>query len=405
MGALLLIAATALGGGPGEATFLAPKPAVVGTPWQVTVSVKGGTKSAWIDVRTRSAREVRVRRARRTGTGSGTFRASFTFPFAATWRLDARLGSRWTTLGAVRVAPRPVAIPGAAVFTICANRALPYPQYGLSLGLGSLWVACRDKGTLQRIDPATGTRTATVGPVSGDLYAIAAGGGAVWATQRGPSALRIDIGSGALRTPLPVGESAYVFFAAGSVWAADDLNKTLLRFDPDTGRSATLSVGDGTSALVTDGRRAWITNHRDATLERIDLATNTVKRLSKLPGDAPERMVSLAGSLWVTGRGTDLLRVDPDTGAVLATIEVGAGAIDLQQAGGRVWVFAPSAADDRRGMPFAQRLLEVDPDSNRIVRTIRTRGQVVVNGLASDGTSVWAADTTNGRLYRIMRSS
>ena len=84
-----------------------------------------------------------------------------------------------------------------------------------------------------------------------------------------------------------------------------------------------------------------------------------------------------------------------------ATIEVGAGAIDLQQAGGRVWVFAPSAADDRRGLPFAERVLEVDPDSNRIVRTIRTRGQVVVNGLASDGTSVWAADTTNGRLYRI----
>ena len=399
MRAPLLIAATALGGSPGEVTFLAPKPAIVGTPWQVTVSVKGGSTSAWIDVRALSGRESRVRRARRTG--AGIYRASFTFPFAATWRLDVRIGSRRVELGAVRVGPRPAAIPGATVFTICANRALPYPQYGLSLGLGSLWVACRDGGMLQRIDPATGTRTATVGPVSGDLYAIAAGAGAVWATQRGPAALRIDVGSGTLRNPVLVGESAYVFVAAGSVFVADDLNKTLLRFDPDTGRSNALSVGDGTSALVTDGRRAWITNHRDATLERIDLATNTVKRLSKLPGDAPERMVSLAGSLWVTGRGTDLLRVDPDSGAVLATIEVGAGAIDLQQAGGRVWVFAPSAADDRRGLPFAERVLEVDPDSNRIVRTIRTRGQVVVNGLASDGTSVWAADTTNGRLYRI----
>ena len=243
-----------------------------------------------------------------------------------------------------------------------------------------------------------------MGPVSGDLYAIAAGAGAVWATQHGPSALRIDAASGTLRTSIPVGDSAYVFFAGGSVWVADDLKKTLVRFDPGTGRSDSLSVGDGTSALVTDGSHAWITNHRDATLERIDLATNTVKRLSKLPGDAPERMVSLAGSLWVTGRGTDLLRVDPDTGAVLATIEVGAGAIDLQQAGGLVWVFAPSAADDRRGTPFAERVLEVDPGSNRIVRTIRTKGQVVVTGLASDGTSVWLADSTNGHLYRIRRS-
>ena len=32
---------------------------------------------------------------------------------------------------------------------------------------------------------------------------------------------------------------------------------------------------------------------------------------SVIPGDAPERMVMLAGSLWITGRGTDLLQVDP----------------------------------------------------------------------------------------------
>jgi hypothetical protein len=28
-------------------------------------------------------------------------------------------------------------------------------------------------------------------------------------------------------------------------------------------------------------------------------------------GDAPQRMAWAAGSLWITGRGTDLLQVDP----------------------------------------------------------------------------------------------
>ena len=81
-----------------------------------------------------------------------------------------------------------------------------------------------------------------------------------------------------------------------------------------------IPTGNGTSALAEDAGRLWIVNHRDGTLQRIDPAANTSTALGRLPGDAPERMAYAEGSLWVTGRGTDLLRVDPDTGAVRATI-------------------------------------------------------------------------------------
>jgi sugar lactone lactonase YvrE len=112
-------------------------------------------------------------------------------------------------------------------------------------------------------------------------------------------------------------------------------------------------------------------------------------------------MVALGGSLWVTGRGTDLLRVDPATGAVQATIDMGAGAIDVQAAGGSIWVVAPTADDDRSGLPVLDRVLRVDPATNTVVQTIRPTSRIVVDGLASDGEALWIADTATGRLYRL----
>ena len=213
---------------------------------------------------------------------------------------------------------------------------------------------------------------------------------------------RIDLRTGRAASAFTGSGFAYIWTAAGSVWAHDDDGRRLVRYDPQARRvAALLPTGDGASALVEEAGRIWIVNHRDGTLERIDPATNSITRLSRLPGDAPERMVFAAGSLWVTGRGTDLLRVDPETGAVQATIEIGAGAIDLRAAGGSIWVVAPNLEDDLRGNPFLERVLRVDPATNQIVGTIRPTRRIVVTGTAASGQTFWIADHVRGRLYRV----
>ena len=108
------------------------------------------------------------------------------------------------------------------------------------------------------------------------------------------------------------------------------------------------------------------------------------------------------GSLWVTGRGTDLLRVDPNTGAVEATIDVGAGAIDVAAAAHSIWVAVPTDEADRQGNPFLDRLLRVTGDHRRR-QTLRPTAPIVVNGLASTSDALWIADTAGGRLYRVSR--
>ena len=119
-------------------------------------------------------------------------------------------------------------------------------------------------------------------------------------------------------------------------------------------------MGDGAADLVFRGERVWVINHRDRGLVQIDAATNRPRRLTTVPGDAPERMAWAAGSLWVTGRGTDLLQLDPETGAVQATIEIGVGGIDVVAAAGALWVPARAAAADRRGFPTMTWLRRVD---------------------------------------------
>jgi streptogramin lyase len=269
---------------------------------------------------------------------------------------------------------------------------------------GSLWAGCRGRGTLHRVNPTTGETRAILRVGNASPYAIAAGLGAVWSAERGPVVSRIDLRTGRAVPAFSGTGFSYVWAAAGSVWAHDDDARRLIRYDPSARRVvAQLPTGDGASALVEQGGLIWIVSHRDGTLQRIDPAANSITTLAKLPGDAPERMVFAAGSLWVTGRGTDLLRIDPATGAVQARIEIGAGGIDVRAAAGSIWVATPTVEDDLRGNPFLDRVLRVDPTTNAIVETLRSSGRVTVNGTAVTGAAFWIADTEHGRLYRLTR--
>jgi streptogramin lyase len=380
------------------ASLAAFKPARAGTAWTGTLVSKQrlGTVTARNGVTTQA---VAVRRA-----GRNRYRLRAVFPFSGRWQLSATR----RRLGVVTVRPTPPlvsALPTAQAFRLCGGTGPPYPQYALSRdpGTGALWAACRQQARLHRISPATG-ETRAILRLTSTPYSIAAGLGAVWSAERGPVVNRIDLRTGRGTTAVSGGGFSYIWTAAGSVWAADDEAGALMRYDPSGRRVvATIPTGNGASALAEGAGRIWIVNHRDGTLQRIEPATNASTALGRLPGDAPERMTYAEASLWVTGRGTDLLRVDPATGAVQATIDVGAGAIDVAAAAHSIWVAVPTAEADRQGNPFLDRLLRVDPATAAVVETLRPTAPIVVNGLASTGNALWIADTAGGRLYRVSR--
>ena len=147
------------------------------------------------------------------------------------------------------------------------------------------------------------------------VIAVASGFGSVWAVET-DAVRRLDPGTGRTRARIAVGGKLFnIWIGAGSVWTADDAAGAVVRVNPRTNRIvARYPVGDGPSDIVFAGSTAYVINHRDRGLVRIDAVSGRVDRITTLAGDAPERMELLGGRLWVTGRGTDLLEVDPATG-------------------------------------------------------------------------------------------
>lgn len=109
---------------------------------------------------------------------------------------------------------------------------------------------------------------------------------------------------------------------------------------------------------------------------RVDPGTNRV--VGRTPVSSPSGVDFGHGSVWVTSAGSGTLsRIDPDTGEVVAKIEVGRGAVDVavDERGGAVWVAGLHLPEDfGESLPpehsEARKLSRVDPKTNRVVAEV-----------------------------------
>ncbi len=293
-------------------------------------------------------------------------------------------------------------LPGSTAFRTCAAAGPYWPTMTLAVNGSTGWVACKERSLVQKVDTRTGKVVRSV-RLDAPVIAVATGFGSVWALEGFGTLARIAPSSGRVVKRISLGAQApyNIWIGAGSVWVVDDSAGTVLRIAPGPGRvTARIQVGDGPADLVFRGTTAWIVNHRDRGLVRLDTRTNRPTRVATLPGDAPERVAYLDGSLWVTGRGTDLLKVDPASGAVDEQVDIGASGIDVVAAGGALWVPSRSAAVDPTGFPTMEALRRVTPDG-AMTTVAHARGRLDVHGLASAGAWLWLADNTGGFLYRV----
>jgi streptogramin lyase len=309
-------------------------------------------------------------------------------------------------LGAALVAAPAVQgarLPGATALKACAGAGPFWPTQTLALDGASAWVACKEQARLVRVE----ARSGRIGPsvrLDAPVIAVAFGYGSVWALDTASTLYRIRSATAHVTRRQSLGASApyNVWIGGGAVWVADDQGGSVIRVSAATGEVvARVPVGDGPADMVFSETTAWVINHRDRALDRIDLATNKAARVATIPGDAPERMARLAGSLWITGRGTDLLRVDPQTGAVNATIDVGASGIDVVGAAGTLWVPSRSASVDATGFPTMEALRRVSASTGVVTTVARASGRLDVHGLQARNGFVWLADNRAGMLYRV----
>jgi hypothetical protein len=271
--------------------------------------------------------------------------------------------------------------------------------HGTAIGAGSLWTItcaadCTDqgaRGNVVRIDLSTGRMLASI-PITSP-QSLTFGEGAVWAVDFWDSmVLRVDPGTNRVvarirltlpfalrgdRRFLPIG----IAVGEGSVWV-DTSRGPVARIDPRTNRVVGMIrlAPDVPGGLAAGQGAVWVAESL-AEVARIDPASNKVTKSDKFGTcgqDARLDQVSTgAGAVWAAGgwatrgspdvklglvqcpvrlgSGTLLVRIDPATNRIVATVPVQRINLDLLGAGREaVWLSGGDQA------------WWVDPSTNRV---------------------------------------
>jgi len=168
----------------------------------------------------------------------------------------------------------------------------------------------------------------------------------------------------------------------------------LLRWDlspggqPGSGAAATVTVGHHPQAVIYDGHNVWVSNGEDATVSKIDPATNTVTATVKV-GVNPAGMAYDGVHVWVANSGSNTVsEIDATTNAVTTTISVGSKPLWVTFDGSSIWV---SNSGDKT-------VSKVDPASDAVA-TIAVGDNPA--GMAFDGTSLWIANSGGDTVVKV----
>jgi glutamine cyclotransferase len=178
-----------------------------------------------------------------------------------------------------------------------------------------------------------------------------------------------------------------VWFAAGD---------KLTALDPASGetlRSIDVAAHAGTAF---DGRHLFqIAEDR---IQKIDATTGRVLATIPAPGGGSDSGLTWAeGTLWVGQyRGRKIHQIDPETGAILRTIESNRFVTGVTWVDGELWhgTWEGEESDLRR----------VDPRTGAVLETLEMPPGMVVSGLESDGADrFYAGGGRSGKVRAVRR--
>jgi YVTN family beta-propeller protein len=260
----------------------------------------------------------------------------------------------------------------------------------------SLWV--HEPTSMVRVDLATSAVTGTVPLVWMDYGYDASGAGAVWQTDyENDTVVRIDPDTETVAATIQLERNSApegVAVTAASVWVADEHGGSVTRIDPTTNRViATIpgvgKVGSAGPQILTAGPHGvWVDIQNTSEVVRVDAATNKVGLRVPLEG----WVASDGNEVWITvdsgPSSSQAMRIDPDTGKVLTTVDLGTQGVGGLAVGlGSVWASSNGS------------LIQIDEATGRVIGRFDIAGDggnVVVAGGA-----VWVAADDKPYVVRI----
>jgi glutamine cyclotransferase len=163
------------------------------------------------------------------------------------------------------------------------------------------------------------------------------------------------------------------------VWAAT--GSKLIAFDPETGQLARTLERAGDAGTTFDGTHLY--QIAEARIDKIDPATGEVVASIPAPGHGRDSGLAWAeGSLWVGQyRDRKIYQIDPETGAILRTIESNRFVTGVTWVDGELW-HGTWEGDESE-------LRRIDPKSGAVLERLEMPRGMGVSGMESDGANLF----------------
>jgi ABC-type branched-subunit amino acid transport system substrate-binding protein len=243
--------------------------------------------------------------------------------------------------------------------------------------------------------------------IAAAVLVLTGGEGSALATPAPNSVVEVDAGSNKPVAQAVVGSNPTTLgFAEGALWALSADDQTITRIDRRSKAQKTFSIGTTPTDLAVGEGAVWVGNGVLSetiggagpilsSVSRVDPDTFGVLGTTRLPSSGEganqgDSLVVAGGAVWAINPDWSLSRLDPATGRIVArvrtrVVEIAAGS------NGVVWGLKPS--------PDAAELVRVDPASNTVTATIKVPGDL--NDLAVGAGAVWASDGEAGVVWRV----
>jgi streptogramin lyase len=200
---------------------------------------------------------------------------------------------------------------------------------------------------------------------------------------RSNSLVLVNAARNAIVARIPLGaEPLRVSFGQGMFWVVAPEARTVFEVDPRTRKVRKIKLGQEPFDAATGGGALWVADHDSQRVMRVDLTTGVVTRSQDL--GSPELAIAYGfGAVWVVNASDALLRLDPSTLEVTATLDGVATSYEgyepkIAIADDGLWV---SDALERS-------VARVDPQQLQVTY----RRAVAGNGISIGAGAVWSAD-------------
>jgi|SRR6478609_6102537 len=225
------------------------------------------------------------------------------------------------------------------VATVPVSRS---PCSGLAVGFGSIWSPSCQDGRIDRVDAETNAVIAQISvPIADSEGAIAAGADAVWMmTSENGTLSKIDPAGNRVIADIQNDPGSFAVAAEpDAIWITSTANNLLVRVSPHTHRVVVrIPTGPSPRFLCTGEHSVWVLNQGDGTVTRVDSNSNQVTATIKVGDGGPGGdIASGEGAVWVTAVNVPLTRIDPNTNRVTSQF-IGPGGDAIRAGYGALWM-------------------------------------------------------------------